>query len=105
LSGIRRKIHENDIFNAWGVYHYCDEGETTWYGFAEMIFKMASGYETLAIQNLIPITTQEYPTLVKRPPNSVLACDKIQRTFGIKRKPWEESLEEMLKRLYRGLRA
>ena len=98
---ICRKVHENDIFDAWGVYHYCDEGETTWYGFAETIFKMASGYETLVIQNLIPITTQEYPTPVKRPPNSVLSCDKIQRIFGIQRKPWEESLRHMLNRLYR----
>ena len=95
-----RKVHENENFDAWGVYHYCDEGETTWYGFAETIFKMASGYETLAIQNLIPITTQEYPTPVKRPPNSVLSCDKIQRIFGIQRKPWEESLRNMLNRLY-----
>jgi dTDP-4-dehydrorhamnose reductase len=96
-----RKVHENDNFDDWGVYHYCDEGETTWYGFAETIFKLASGYETLAIQNLIPITTQEYPTPVKRPPNSVLSCDKIKQIFGIRRKPWEENLRHMLNRLYR----
>ena len=102
---ICRKIHENDNFDAWGIYHYCDEGETTWYGFAVMIFKMASSYETLAIQNLIPITTQEYPTPVKRPPNSVLSCDKIQRIFGIQRKPWEENLGDMLERLYRELKS
>ncbi len=91
------RVHRSDNFDAWGVYHFCDKGETTWYRFAEMIFKIASSYEALALQELIPITTREYPTLAKRPPNSVLSCDKIQQTFGIKRKPWEESLEEMMK--------
>jgi dTDP-4-dehydrorhamnose reductase len=98
---ICRKIHENDNFDAWGIYHFCDKGETTWYEFAEMIFKKASRYEKLALQELIPITTQEYPTPTQRPPNSVLSCDKIQRTFGIKPKPWVDSLEEMLKKLYK----
>jgi dTDP-4-dehydrorhamnose reductase len=98
---ICRGVHENDNFDAWGIYHFCDKGETTWYGFAEMIFKNASRYEKLALQDLVPIATQEYPTPAQRPPNSVLSCDKIQRTFGIKRKPWVESLEEMLKKLYK----
>ncbi len=102
---ICRKIHENDNFDAWGAYHFCDKGETTWYGFAETIFKIASRYETLALQELIPITTQEYPTPTPRPPNSVLSCDKIQRAFGIKRKPWEENLRHMLNRLYGELKS
>ncbi|MGV7223926.1 MAG: dTDP-4-dehydrorhamnose reductase [Nitrospinales bacterium] len=97
---ICRKVYENDDFNAWGVYHFCDMGETTWYGFAEMIFNYASRYETLAFQELIPLTTQEYPTPAQRPANSVLSCDKIQGVFGVQRKPWEENLEDMLKRLY-----
>jgi dTDP-4-dehydrorhamnose reductase len=95
-----RKIHENENFDAWGLYHFCDKGETTWFGFAETIFKYASRYEKLALQKLIPITTQEYPTPAQRPANSVLSCEKIQDVFGVERKPWEENLEDMLKRLY-----
>lgn len=101
ILAICRQVHENDDFDAWGIYHFCDKGETTWYGFAEMILKIASRYEKLALQDLAPITTQEYPTPAQRPSNSVLSCDKIQRTFGISRKPWIESLEEMLKKLYK----
>jgi dTDP-4-dehydrorhamnose reductase len=97
---ICRKILASDNLNAWGVYHYCDAGETTWYGFAEKIFDIAASYEILALQKLVPITTKEYPTPAKRPPNSVLSCDKIQRTFNIQRKPWEENLEEVMQRLY-----
>ena len=97
---ICRKIHERDDFDAWGVYHFCDKGETTWYGFAETIFNLASRYETLTLQELVPITTQEYPTPTRRPSNSVLSCDKIQRVFGVERKSWQESLENMLERLY-----
>jgi len=97
---ICRKILANDNLNAWGVYHYCDAGETTWYGFAEKIFDIAASYEILALQKLVPITTKEYPTPAKRPPNSVLSCDKIQQTFNIQRKLWEENLDEVMQRLY-----
>jgi dTDP-4-dehydrorhamnose reductase len=99
---ICRKILAVDDFNVWGVYHYCDAGETTWYGFAKKIFEIAPGYETLSLQKLVPITTKEYPTPAKRPPNSVLSCDKIQRIFNIQRKPWEENLAEVMQRLYGG---
>ena len=97
---ICRNIFTADDFNAWGVYHYCDAGETTWYEFARKIFDIAAGYETLSLQKLVPITTKEYPTPAKRPPNSVLSCDKIQRIFNIQRKPWEENLAEVMQRLY-----
>ncbi|MFC1877166.1 dTDP-4-dehydrorhamnose reductase [Thermodesulfobacteriota bacterium] len=97
---ICRKILTSDNLNAWGVYHYCDAGETTWYGFAGKIFDIAVNYEILAFQKLVPITTKEYSTPAKRPHNSVLSCEKIQRIFNIQRKPWEENLEEVMQRLY-----
>ena len=60
----------------WGTYHYCGRGETTWHGFAEAIFEIAGQYEKFALKNLLPISTAEYPTPVKRPANSVLDCTK-----------------------------
>jgi dTDP-4-dehydrorhamnose reductase len=85
----------------WGNYHYCGAGKTTWHGFATAIFEIAGRYEKFAVKNLVPISTAEYPTPVKRPANSVLDCTKIERHFGIRPRPWRESLAEMIERLYK----
>lgn len=85
----------------WGTYHYCGSGATTWHAFAEKIFEIARGYETLKVKEVVPIATSEYPTPARRPANSVLDCSKIEGRLGILPRPWSESLQEMLDRLYR----
>ena len=85
----------------WGTYHYCGAGKTTWHGFATAIFEVAGQYEKFAVKNVVPISTAEYPTPVKRPANSVLDCSKIERYFGILPRPWRESLAEMIEHLYK----
>ena len=84
----------------WGTYHYCGGGSTTWHGFAKAIFKIAEKYEALSVREVIPITSDEFPTPVKRPTNSVLDCSKIERNFGICPRPWVESLTEMIDAVY-----
>ena len=81
----------------WGTYHYCGKGHTTWHGFAEAIFEMAKSLVSLKVQHVEPISTGAYPTPAKRPANSVLDCSRIQTEFGIRNRPWKESLAEMLK--------
>jgi dTDP-4-dehydrorhamnose reductase len=84
--------------NPWGTYHYCGMGETTWHGFAENIFNLASKYDSLMVNKVVPITTTEYPTPAKRPANSVLDCSLITEHFGIQPRPWQESLARMVKK-------
>ena len=84
----------------WGTFHYCGEGKTSWHGFAESIFEVAEQYEKLAVKEIIPIATEEYPTPVKRPANSVLDCSKIKKQIGIRTRPWKESLAKMIQELY-----
>jgi dTDP-4-dehydrorhamnose reductase len=84
----------------WGIYHYCGAGSTTWHGFTRAIFDIAGSYEKLIVEEVVPITTAQYPTPAKRPLNSVLDCSKIERHFGIRPRPWKESLTEMLAALY-----
>jgi len=85
---------------SWGTYHYCGGGSITWHGFAKAIFNYAEKYESFSVREIIPITTDEYPTPVKRPPNSVLDCSKIERNFGIRPRPWEPSLADMIDAVY-----
>lgn len=84
----------------WGTYHYCGMGKTSWYGFAEKIFEIAKKYESFKVKQVIPISTDEYPTPAKRPAGSVLDCGLIYKYFGIIQRPWEESLKEMITQLY-----
>jgi dTDP-4-dehydrorhamnose reductase len=84
---------------AWGTYHYCGKGVTSWHGFAEKIFTLASEHTTLAVKMVEPITTEDYPTAAKRPPNSALDCSLLAAKFGITPLPWAASLAEMIKRV------
>ena len=69
----------------YGVYHYSNEGETTWYGFAKKIFEV----NDIAI-DLKPIPTEAYPTPAKRPIYSVLDKSKIKKAFGIQISNWQD---------------
>lgn len=85
---------EENQFEA-GIYHYTNEGVTTWYDFTITIHKAAN----ITSCKVSPITTEEYPTKAKRPQYSVLDKTKIKSTFNINIPQWEESLEKCVKEL------
>ncbi|PSS60319.1 dTDP-4-dehydrorhamnose reductase [Ensifer sp. NM-2] len=78
-----------------GTYHFTNEGEATWFAFADEIFKQceALGY---AVPRRECITSDEFPTLARRPKNSALSLAKIGRDFGIVPKHWREPLSDVL---------
>ncbi len=78
-----------------GAYHLAACGETSWHGFAKAIIGLmpAEGKKCAEVQ---PITTPEYPLPARRPPYSVLNCDKLKNTFGLQLPDWEESLKDVL---------
>lgn len=82
--------------NNWnsGVYHYSNEGTTSWFEFAKAIADM-SGSAT----QVHPITTPEFPTPAKRPAWSVLDTSKISAVYGLTIRPWREGLKDCLERL------
>lgn len=81
--------------NLYGVYNFSNEGQCSWYDFAKEIFKL-NNFQT----NLKPISTEDYPTIAKRPKYSVLDKTKFKTTFGIPIKNWKESLEKCIQTLY-----
>lgn len=83
-----------------GIYHYTNSGVASWYDFATAIFEEAEklGFP-LKINQVIPITTPEYPTPAKRPAYSVLACQKISKILGTHPPHWRQRLILMLKEL------
>lgn len=86
----------------WGTYHFCGQGQTTWHGFAEAIVAEGRRREALKVQQVVPVTTAEYPTPAARPSWSVLDCRKLEENFGIVPRPWQTGLSEMMEELYRG---
>jgi len=80
----------------WGTYHYCNKPATTWFGFAEEIFRQAGGYENLKLK---PISTSEYPTPALRPRNSVLDCTSFEANFDIELVAWSKQLELVLSQI------
>jgi dTDP-4-dehydrorhamnose reductase len=92
--------HLDGIAMPWGTYHYCGCGSTTWHGFAKAIFEVAQMREPLKVKEVAPITTTEYPTLARRPVNSILDCSKIEHYFGIRPRYWKDSLKEMMELSY-----
>jgi len=83
----------------YGTYHYCGKGSTTWHGFAREIFTLARAHIPMKVKRVEAITTEDYPTPAKRPLNSVLDCSILEKEFGIKRRPWPESLADMIEEL------
>ena len=78
-----------------GVYHYSNEGATSWYDFTKSIHRIAG----INSCNVMPIHTEDYPTPAKRPHFSVLDKSKIKNTFNITIPWWEDSLKECIKEL------
>lgn len=78
-----------------GVYHYSNDGVTSWFDFTKMIAEI-SGNETCDIQ---PCHSDEFPSPVKRPAYSVLDKTKIKQTFGIEVPYWTDSLKVCIKKL------
>ena len=85
---------------AWGTYHYCGKGVTSWHGLAQEIFLLAKQYTSLRVKTVEAISTAEYPTPARRPLNSALDCSLVEKTFNIHPKPWRESLAQMIKMLF-----
>ena len=78
-----------------GIYHYSNEGVTSWYDFTQMIAKIA-GHTECDIQ---PCYSSEYPSPVKRPSYSVLDKKSFKYTFGIRVPYWIDSLEVCIKNI------
>jgi dTDP-4-dehydrorhamnose reductase len=74
-----------------GVYHYANQGETTWYDFAAKI-KAIAGL-TCEVQ---PIETKDFPTPAKRPAYSVLDTSRIEIDLEIVIRHWEDALKDCM---------
>lgn len=101
LAGAILKIIEDNLVS-YGIYHFTNEGMTSWYEFARAIYKKAKrlglieGNKKVEIQ---PIKTEDCPTVARRPKYSVLSKEKIRRKFNLGIRDWDKALEDFLSTL------
>ncbi|WP_346983357.1 dTDP-4-dehydrorhamnose reductase [Chryseobacterium sp. POE27] len=75
----------------YGVFHFSNYPETTWFEFAKKIAELSKSKIKLN-----QLTAEQYPTPAKRPKRSTMCLDKIEETYKIEPKHWENSLEECI---------
>ena len=74
-----------------GTWHLTCEGETSWYGFAREIFRLAK-----IDQRVVPCTTAEFPRPAPRPKNSRLYKGMLEK-YGFSPMPaWQDALAEFM---------
>ncbi|MBE9043865.1 dTDP-4-dehydrorhamnose reductase [Pleurocapsales cyanobacterium LEGE 10410] len=80
-----------------GIYHFTNSGVASWYDLAVATFAEARqvGFP-LKIKRVLPIATDDFPTLTQRPAYSVLSKAKIVATLEDYPPYWRESLRTML---------
>jgi dTDP-4-dehydrorhamnose reductase len=69
-----------------GLYHLACRGQTTWHGFAEAIMQASANPVPV-----IPISSADYPTPARRPPNSTLDASRLADRF-CRLPEWRETL-------------
>ncbi|MFC4263813.1 dTDP-4-dehydrorhamnose reductase [Ferruginibacter yonginensis] len=77
-----------------GIYHFTNNGNTTWFGFAQAI---ANHIQTTCIVNAI--NTSQFPTPAKRPAYSILDVASFEKTFQYNIPQWQHSLTTCLSHL------
>ena len=76
------------------LYHYSNEGVTSWYNFATAIMEIGN-----IDCRVIPIETKDYPTQARRPMYSVIDKSKIKSDFKVTIPHWRDSLTNCIKKI------
>ena len=85
-----------------GIFHFTDEGQTSWHGFAVAIRDEALALGLLTRQpEITAIRAKDFPGPARRPAYSVLAMDKIHAALG-PGQDWRAGLKDMLARKKQG---
>lgn len=78
---------------SYGIYHYTDGGETTWFDFAREIQRLGREQGLLSKAcEVLPLTSEQYPTKARRPAYSVLSKNKVIETYRVRLPNWQDSL-------------
>jgi dTDP-4-dehydrorhamnose reductase len=75
----------------YDVYHATNSGEATWWDFARELTALSGE----SIHRVIPVTSKEFPSPVKRPTYSVLDHSSWSKVELSPMRDWREALREI----------
>lgn len=79
----------------YGTYHATNEGVCSWYEFACEIFKQAGMKEV----EVTPVTSEAFPTKAKRPHNSRMSKEKLEKNGFFRLPTWQDAVGRYLKEI------
>lgn len=92
---------------ASGTYHLAAAGATSWHGFARFIVAEAAreGMRlALSPDTVRAIPSRDYPQRARRPANSRLCTERLERAFGLRMPPWPMHAARVVHQLARQVR-
>ena len=87
---------------ASGTYHLVAAGETSWHGYAQYLIAEGNRLNMslrITADKILPITTSDYPLPAKRPANSRLSTEKLQKTFGVVLPDWKVGVARLVREI------
>lgn len=75
----------------FGLYHFSNLGEATWYDFVKMILEFTRNSDEIRLNE-----SNDFKTIAARPKYSVLDKTKIQEKFSKPVLDWKESLKKLI---------
>jgi len=85
------KIKELLVTNHYGLYHLTNEGQCTWFQFAEAIFSLLGKKA-----KLMPVDSKTYGAKAVRPPYSVLENKRAKEVGLSEFSHWKDALKDYL---------
>lgn len=85
-----------------GIYNLTPKGTSSWFNVARFIYLTAKEKNinlSLNIDNIIPVLSNDYPSKVKRPLNSLLDIRKLNRVIDFELPKWEDDLYKVVIKL------
>lgn len=82
------------LTNHYGTYHITNEGDCSWFDFANEIFRLGC----MAVK-VLPIASSEYPQKAKRPQNSRLSKRSLDNICFERLPSWQDALTRFLREM------
>jgi len=98
-DAVARMLPIAPTIDGWGVFHAASQGETTWCGFARAIMEGSAARNGPACE-IRAITTADFPTPARRPPDSRLSSERLAAVYGIRLPHWNAALETCLDEIH-----
>jgi dTDP-4-dehydrorhamnose reductase len=100
---VRQHQREGGDGFPYGIYHVAAGGETSWHEYARFVIAeaLAAGKPLKATPEAVaPLSTEQYPTPAKRPPNSRLDTAHFRTTFGLRLPHWQDGVRHVLQQIF-----